>query len=98
MRSPWPPRRMVLRFSEFPSPAPKSAGTHVITPAYPANGSFAARNASAVNVTVTSAAAANATSTSIVGAANPQVVRGFAFTATVSLRTANNIITAILKC
>jgi hypothetical protein len=36
-----------------------------------------------VNVTVTSAAAANATSTSIVGAANPQVVRGFAFTATV---------------
>lgn len=36
-----------------------------------------------MNVTVTSAAAANATSTSIVGAANPQVVRGFAFTATV---------------
>ena len=60
-----------------------TAGTHVITASYPANGSFAGSNASAVNVTVTSAAAANATSTSIIGAANPQVVRGFTFTATV---------------
>jgi len=60
-----------------------TAGTHVITASYPANGSFAGSNASAVTVTVTSAAAANATSTSIVAAANPQVVRGFIFTATV---------------
>jgi hypothetical protein len=60
-----------------------SPGTHVITASYPANGSFAQSNASAVNLTVTSAAVANATSTTIVGAANPQVVRGYTFTATV---------------
>jgi hypothetical protein len=60
-----------------------TAGTHVITASFPANGGFAASNASAVNVTVTSAAAANATLTTIVGTANPQVVRGYAFSATV---------------
>jgi hypothetical protein len=60
-----------------------TAGTHVITASYLANGSFAGSNAPAVNVTVTSAAAASATSTTMVGAANPQVVRGFTFTATV---------------
>lgn len=63
-----------------------AAGTHVITASYLANGSFAASNSSPFNLNVTSTAT-NTTSTNIVGAANPQVVRGFTFTATVHSAT-----------
>jgi hypothetical protein len=63
-----------------------TAGTHVVTATYVANGTFASSASSAVDITVTALGSTNGTSTSLSASVNSQVDRGLTLTAHVSAR------------